>query len=78
MTSTGVFQRSNTSNSRRRKPCAISIRVDVMLTTLTSFFDAIAVSGRLDGGRSPVMSVPRACGRCEFRMRTGILRATAG
>ena len=43
-----------------------------------AFFDAMAVSGRADSGRSPVISVPRACGRCEFRMRTGILRETAG
>ena len=39
---------------------------------------AIAVSGRSLGGRSAVMSVPGASARCEFRMRTGMLRATAG
>src|SRR5688500_15790601 len=77
-TSTGVLKRSNTSNSRRKKPCAISMRVEVMLTTVTPFFDATAVSGRSAFGRSPVISVPRACARCEFRIRTGMLRATAG
>ncbi len=45
-TSTGVLKRSNTSNSRLRKPCAISMRVEVMSTTVTPFFDATAVSGR--------------------------------
>ncbi len=37
-----------------------SMRVDVMSTTVTPFFDATAVSGRSVGGRSRVMSVPRA------------------
>ena len=45
-TSTGVRWRSKTSNKRRRKPWAISIRVEVMSTTVTCFFEASAVSGR--------------------------------
>jgi hypothetical protein len=61
-TSTAVLWRSNTSNRRRRKPCAISMRVDVMSTTVTPFFDATAVSGRSALGRSAVISVPRAVG----------------
>src|SRR5688572_16079923 len=77
-TSTEVLKRSNTSNRRRRKPCAINMRVDVMLTTVTPFFEATAVSGRSAFGRSPVISVPRAWARCELRMRTGMLRDTAG
>src|SRR5688572_24508749 len=77
-TSTEVLKRSNTSNRRRRKPCAINMRVDVMLTTVTPFFDATAVSGRSAFGRSAVISVPRAWARCELRMRTGMLRDTAG
>jgi hypothetical protein len=44
-TSTGVRCCSNTSKMRRRKPCAISIRVDVMSTTVTPVFDATAVNG---------------------------------
>ena len=43
-TSTAVLNRSNTSNSRRRKPCAISIRVEVMSMTVTSRLQASAVS----------------------------------
>ena len=43
-TSTGVLNRSNTSNSRRRKPCAISMRVEVMSTTVTPRLQASAVS----------------------------------
>ena len=45
-TSTGVLKRSNTSNSRRRNPCAISMRVDVMSTTVTPRLQASAVSAR--------------------------------
>ena len=37
-TSTAVRYRSNTSKTRRRKPYAISIRVDVMSTTVTGFY----------------------------------------
>ena len=78
-TSTDVRCCSNTSKMRRRNPCAISMRVDVMSTTVTPFFDATAVSGRSLGGRSRVISVPPAsCGRCELRMRTGMFCATAG
>ena len=40
--------------------------------------DATAVNGRSAFGRSPVINVPRAWARCEFRMRTGMLRDTAG
>ena len=55
------------------------MRVDVMSTTVTPFFDATAVSGPLPAGRSRVISVPTAsCGRREFRMRTGMFLATAG
>ena len=57
-TSTDVLCCSNTSKIRRRNPCAISMRVDVMSTTVTPFFDATAVSGLADGGRSRVISVP--------------------
>ena len=45
-TSTGVLKRSNTSKSRRRKPWAISIRVDVMSMTVTPRLQASAVSCR--------------------------------
>ena len=64
--------RSNTSKMRRRKPCAISMRVDVMSTTVTPFFDATAVSGR--PRRRAVARDERAvasCGRRELRIRTG-------
>ena len=53
-TSTAVLNRSNTSNSRRRKPCAISIRVEVMSMTVTSRLHAmrrqLAVGRRGVGG----------------------------
>ena len=43
-TSTGVLNRSNTSNSRRRKPNAMSMRVEVMSITVTPRLHASAVS----------------------------------
>ena len=56
-TSTGVLNRSNTSNSRRRNPCAISMRVDVMSMTVTPRLQASAV--RPSCARpSAVISVP--------------------
>ncbi len=50
-TSTAVRCRSNTSNTRRRNPCAISIRVDVISITVMPRLQAIAASGssRRDG-----------------------------
>ena len=62
-TSTGVLWRSNTSNSRRRKPCAISMRVEVMSTTVTRLLrrDRRQRPVRLAAARA-VISVPRACG----------------
>src|SRR5687767_5477160 len=78
-TSTDVRNCSNTSKIRRRNPCAMSMRVDWMSTTVTPRFDATAVSGLPVRGRSRVTSVPReSSGRRELRMRTGMLRATAG
>ena len=52
-TSTGVLNRSNTSNSRRRKPCAISMRVEVMSTTVTPRLQASAVSAGVPRARRP-------------------------
>ena len=77
-TSTGVLNRSNTSNSRRRKPCAISMRVDVMSTTVTPRLQASAVSWPRSARPSAVIIVPATSGRREFRMRTGMFLATAG
>ncbi len=56
----------------------MSMRVDVMSTTVTCFLEASAVSVPSLGGRSAVISVPGASARFELRMRTGMLRATAG
>jgi len=62
--STGVLNRSNTSNSRRKNPCAINIRVEVMSTTVTPFFEATAVSGRPLFGRSPMPVIVQVHGFC--------------
>ena len=77
-TSTAVLNRSNTSNSRRRKPWAISMRVEVMSITVTSRLQARAVSWPSGWRASAVISVPVFSGRREFRMRTGMFFATAG
>jgi hypothetical protein len=77
-TSTAVLNRSNTSNSRRRKPCAISMRVEVMSITVTPRLQASAVSAPASPRPSAVIIVPFTSGRRELRMRTGMLRATAG
>ena len=64
-TSTAVLNRSNTSKSRRRKPCAISMRVDVMSITVTPRLHAIAVTAPLSGrrvGRDARAGVPGAAG----------------
>ena len=44
-TSIAVRQRSKTSKTRRRNPCAISMRVDVMSTTVMCRLQASAASG---------------------------------
>ena len=52
MTSIGVRHRSNTSKTRRRKPCAISMRVEVMSTTVMWRLHASAASGSSDPASS--------------------------
>ena len=47
-TSTDVRWRSNTSNTRRRNPCAISIRVEVMSMTVM-----LALAGERRERRAP-------------------------
>ena len=76
-TSIAVRQRSKTSNTRRRNPCAISMRVDVMSTTVMWRLQASAASGS-STGELPVMSVPPPSNLRLFRILTGIFFATAG
>jgi hypothetical protein len=49
-----------------------------MSTTVTSRLHASAVNGVDPGGGSAVIIVPAASAFLELRMRTGILRSTAG
>ena len=77
MTSIGVRQRSNTSNTRRRNPCAISMRVEVMSTTVMWRLHASAASGSSTGGLA-VISVPPPSNRRLFRILTGMFLETAG
>ena len=77
-TSTDVRKRSNTSNRRRRKPCAISMRVEVMSTTVSPRLQASAVMTPSSLRPSAVIIVPLTSGRREFRIRTGMFLDTAG
>ncbi len=77
-TSTEVLKRSKTSNTRRRKPCASSIRVDVISTIVTPRLQATAASGRASSVGCDAISVPGASGLRLFRMRTGMSLPTAG
>ena len=61
-TSTDVWWRSNTSNSRRRKPCASSIPVDVTSITVTWRLQAKAVTGASCRPGSAVIRVPARAG----------------
>ena len=72
-TSTASGSRANTSNSRCRKPCAISMRVDEMSMRVTPRLQAMA-TGPDAAGASPVasMRVPGVLGLRELRMRTGM------
>src|SRR4029450_2784668 len=54
------------------------MRVDVMSTTITLRLEARPVRGVPSSDGSAVMSVPVPSGRMELRMRTGMLRSTAG
>ncbi len=76
-TSIGARQRSNTSNTRRRNPCAMSMRVEVTSTTVMWRLQASAASGP-STGELPVMSVPVPPNLRLFRIRTGMALATAG
>ena len=55
----------------------MSIREDVMSTTVTPVLAATAVSGRSVTGRSAVIWVPSAFGRRALRIRTGMFLVTA-
>ena len=76
-TSIGVRQRSNTSKTCRRNPCAISMRVEVMSTTVMWRLQASAASGS-STGELAVMSVPPPSNRRLFRILTGMFLETAG
>ena len=56
----------------------MSMRVDVMSTTVTARLHASAVTLRASGLPSAVIIVPATSGRRELRMRTGMFLATAG
>ena len=60
------------------KPCAMNMRVDRMLSTLTLLLQAIDFTTLLLATASAKMRVPSTWGRREFRMSTGMLRSMAG
>src|SRR5262245_39195212 len=63
--STTMWCRPNTSNTRARKPCASSIRVETMVTAVTSFLHAIDLTRQPDSAASAprVISDPGSSGR---------------
>jgi hypothetical protein len=77
-TSTAVRCRANTSNTRCRKPCAISIRVEAMSMRVTPRLQAMAVRPCTLPAAACVMRDPARCGALEFRIRTGMPDDTAG
>ena len=69
---------SKTSNKALRKPCAISIRDDVIVTATIGRFVANDFTNDLPAGASELMTVPGPSGLPEFRIRTGIAFCMAG
>ena len=63
---------------RRRKPCAISMRVEWMLTSVILRLHAIDLTTLSHGTASAVMRVPGTSGRREFRISTGMFFSIAG
>ena len=76
--STAVSKRSNTSKMRRRKPCAISMRVEWMFTSVILRLQAIDLTALPQCTDSATMRVPSTSGRREFRISTGMFFSTAG
>ena len=76
--STEVWLRSKTSKMRRMKPCAMNMRVDRMLSTITLPLQAMDLTTFLLGTVVDWMRVPSTSGRREFRIITGMLRSMAG
>ena len=75
-TSTEVRWVSNTSNTRRRKPGANSMREERNLTSVVPRLPAIARTGRR--GASNAIIVPFPSGLRELNTNTGMPRCTAG
>src|SRR5690242_14564197 len=63
---------------RRRKPCAISMREETMLTRVMLRLQAMERMGLDEGGGWETISVPSTSGRRELRMRTGMFFSMAG
>mmetsp|Transcript_28743 Transcript_28743/g.71630 ORF Transcript_28743/g.71630 Transcript_28743/m.71630 type:complete len:273 (+) Transcript_28743:106-924(+) len=66
------------SKVRARKPCAPSMRVEVMSTICTPVFEVIAVTSHRVALPACVISVPAADGLYEFFTRTGMFTRRAG
>ena len=63
---------------RRRKPWAISMRVECMLTVVILRLQAIDLTAFSQCTDSEVMRVPGTSGRREFRIITGMFFSIAG
>src|SRR5579872_1771686 len=67
--STGVSYRSKTEKMRLRNPCAISMRLEWMSTTVMRRLQAIDFTALVEGTLAEVMRVPGTSGRRELRIR---------
>ncbi len=76
--STGQRCCAKTSKMLLRKPCAISIRVATMSTTVMRFFAAMALNVFLLFGAVAVIRVPSFLGLRALRINTGIFFWMAG
>ena len=75
---TGVAKRSKTSKMRRRKPCAISMRVECTLIRVILRLHAMDFTGLPQETASAMMRVPSTSGRREFKISTGMFFSIAG
>ena len=76
--STDVSWRSKISKIRRRNPCAISMRVEWILTSVILRLQAMDFTTFPQRTTSDTMRVPATSGRRELRISTGMFLSIAG
>ena len=78
--STTTWWRPNTSNTRARKPCASSMRLEAIVTAVTPCLQAIDLTRHESaaGSASATISEPGSAGSAVLSTRTGSPRSMAG